>query len=80
MKRLTKALSELIDAFLAEHASRLSTAQLEKDFLISEVFSVFTDPVLHQSIRPHLSCVADPASAAQRNRQADGVVAEAPIF
>ena len=49
MKRLTTAQSELIDAFLAEHASRISTAQLEKDFLISEVFSVFADPVLHQS-------------------------------
>lgn len=48
MKRLTKAQSELIDAFLAEHASRLSTAQLEKDFLISEVFSAFTHPVVHQ--------------------------------
>jgi len=48
MKRLTKAQSELIDAFLAEHASRLSTAQLEKDFLISEVFSAFTRPVVHQ--------------------------------
>jgi hypothetical protein len=43
MKRLTKAQSELIDAFLAEHASRVSTAQLEKDFLISEVFGAFTD-------------------------------------
>jgi Nucleotidyl transferase AbiEii toxin, Type IV TA system len=48
MKRLTEAQSELIDAFLAEHAARVSTAQLEKDFLISEVFSVFTEPVLYQ--------------------------------
>ncbi len=48
MKRLTKAQSELIDAFLAEHAARVSTAQLEKDFLISEVFSAFTEPVVHQ--------------------------------
>jgi hypothetical protein len=48
MKRLTKAQSELIDAFLAEHAARVSTAQLEKDFLISEVFSIFTEPVVYQ--------------------------------
>jgi hypothetical protein len=48
MKRLTKAQSELIDAFLAEHAARVSTAQLEKDFLISEVFSAFTEPVVYQ--------------------------------
>jgi Nucleotidyl transferase AbiEii toxin, Type IV TA system len=48
MKRLTEAQSELIDAFLAEHAARVSTAQLEKDFLISEVFSVFTEPVVYQ--------------------------------
>jgi 5-keto 4-deoxyuronate isomerase len=48
MKRLTEAQSELIDAFLPEHAARVSTAQLEKDFLISEVFSVFTEPVLYQ--------------------------------
>jgi len=55
MKRLTKAQSELIDAFLAEHAARVSTAQLEKDFLISEVFSAFTEPVavcLHAASRP----------------------------
>jgi hypothetical protein len=48
MKRLTKAQSELIDAFLAEHAARVSTAQLEKDFLISEVFSAFTEPLVYQ--------------------------------
>jgi hypothetical protein len=48
MKRLTKAQSELIDALLAEHAARVSTAQLEKDFLISEAFSAFTKPVIHQ--------------------------------
>jgi 5-keto 4-deoxyuronate isomerase len=48
MKRLTKAQSELIDAFLAEHAARVSTAQLEKDFLISEIFSAFTEPVVYQ--------------------------------
>ncbi len=47
MKRLTKAQSELIDAFLAEHASRVSTAQLEKDFLISEAFSAFAEPVAY---------------------------------
>jgi len=48
MKRLTKAQSELIDAFLAEHAARVSTAQIEKDFFITEVFSTFTEPVLYQ--------------------------------
>jgi 5-keto 4-deoxyuronate isomerase len=47
MKRLTAAQCELIDAFLAEHAARVSTAQLEKDFLISEVFLAFTAPVVH---------------------------------
>jgi Nucleotidyl transferase AbiEii toxin, Type IV TA system len=47
MKRLTKDQAELIDAFLAEHAPRVSTAQLEKDFLISEVFSVFAAPVVY---------------------------------
>jgi len=48
MKRLTKAQSELIDAFLAEHAARISTAQVEKDFLISEVFSAFAEPVVYR--------------------------------
>lgn len=48
MKRLTKAQSELIDAFLAEHAAHISTAQVEKDFLISEVFSAFTEPVVYR--------------------------------
>ncbi|EQD76536.1 protein containing DUF1814 [mine drainage metagenome] len=48
MKRLTQAQSELIDAFLAEHGARVSTAQLEKDFLISEVFSAFTEPVVYR--------------------------------
>ena len=46
MKRLTKAQSELIDAFLAEHAARVSTAQIEKDFFITEVFSIFTETVV----------------------------------
>ena len=46
MKRLTEAQSELIDAFLAEHAARVSTAQIEKDFFITEVFSIFTEPVV----------------------------------
>jgi hypothetical protein len=41
MKRLTQAQSELIDAFLAEHSSRVSTAQLENDLLISDLFPVF---------------------------------------
>ena len=45
MKRLTEAQSELIDAFVAEHSSRVSTAQLEKDLLISELFPVFELPV-----------------------------------
>ena len=40
MKRLTKTQSELTDAFLAEHAARVSTAQIEKDFFITEVFSM----------------------------------------
>ncbi len=48
MKRLTQAQSELIDAFLAEHGARVSTAQLEKDFLISEAFSAFTEPVAYR--------------------------------
>ena len=48
MKRLTQTQSELIDAFLAEHGARVSTAQLEKDFLISEVFSAFTAPVVYR--------------------------------
>ena len=48
MKRLTQAQSELIDAFLAEHGARVSTAQLEKDFLISEVFAAFTAPVVYR--------------------------------
>jgi hypothetical protein len=48
MKRLTEAQSELIDAFLAEHSSRVSTAQLEKDLLISDVFSVFAQPIVYQ--------------------------------
>lgn len=48
MKRLTKAQSELIDAFLAEHAARVSTAQIEKDFFITEVFSSFAEPVVYQ--------------------------------
>jgi Nucleotidyl transferase AbiEii toxin, Type IV TA system len=48
MKRLTKAQSELIDAFLAEHAARVSTAQIEKDFFITEVFSIFTETVVYQ--------------------------------
>lgn len=45
MKQLTRAQSELIDAFLAEYPTRASAAQLEKDFLISEAFSIFSDPV-----------------------------------
>ncbi len=48
MKRLTEAQSELIDAFLAEHSSRVSTAQLEKDLLISDVLSVFAQPIVYQ--------------------------------
>jgi hypothetical protein len=48
MKRLTKAQSELIDAFLAEHAPRVSTAQIEKDFFITEVFSSFDEPVVYE--------------------------------
>ena len=48
MKRLTRAQSELIDAFLAEHGARVSSAQLEKDFFISEVFSAFTVPVVYR--------------------------------
>ncbi len=47
MKQLTKLQSELIDAFLAEHAPRVSPAQIEKDYLISDVFSVFTAPVVY---------------------------------
>ncbi len=47
MKRLTQAQSELIDAVLAEHDARVSTAQLEKDFHISEAFSAFTEPVAY---------------------------------
>jgi hypothetical protein len=39
---------ELIDAFLAEHAARVSTARIEKDFFITEVFSIFTEPVVYQ--------------------------------
>ncbi len=48
MKRLTEAQAELIDAFLAKRAERISTAQIEKDLLISEVFSVFTEPVVYR--------------------------------
>ena len=48
MKRLTKAQSELIDAFLAEQAARVSTAQMEKDCFITEVFSSFAEPVVYQ--------------------------------
>jgi len=48
MKRLTKAQSELIEAFLAEHAARVSTAEIEKDCIITEVFSTVTEPVLYQ--------------------------------
>ena len=48
MKRLTEAQSELIDAFLAEHSSRVSTAQLEKDLLISDLFPVFAQPVAYR--------------------------------
>ena len=48
MKQLTEAQSELIDAFLAERAVRISTAQIEKDLLICEVFSVFTEPVVYR--------------------------------
>lgn len=48
MKRLTEAQSELIDAFLAEHPSRVSTAQLEKDLLISDVCAVFAQPASYQ--------------------------------
>ncbi|MHB8816150.1 MAG: nucleotidyl transferase AbiEii/AbiGii toxin family protein [Steroidobacteraceae bacterium] len=48
MKRLTEAQSELIDAFVAEHSSRVSTAQLEKDLLISELFPVFERPVRYR--------------------------------
>lgn len=47
MKRLTDAQSELIDAFLAEYPSRVSTAQLEKDLFISEAFAAFVAPVTH---------------------------------
>jgi hypothetical protein len=47
MKQLTKAQSDLIDAFLAEHSARISTAQIEKDFLISDVFSAFAEPVVY---------------------------------
>ena len=39
---------ELIDAFLAEHAARVSTARNEKDFFITELFSIFTEPVVYQ--------------------------------
>lgn len=48
MKRLTEAQSELIDAFLAEYPSRVSTAQLEKDFFVSEAFSAFAAPIVHE--------------------------------
>jgi hypothetical protein len=48
VKRLTQAHSELNDAFLAEHGARVSTAQLEKDFLISEALSAFTAPVAYR--------------------------------
>lgn len=47
MKRLTEAQSDLIDAFVAEHPSRVSTAQLEKDILISELFPVFARPIAY---------------------------------
>lgn len=49
MKRLTKAQSELIDAFLAERSSRVSTAQLEKDLLITDVLPVFAQPISYRS-------------------------------
>ncbi|MHB1541610.1 MAG: hypothetical protein ACYCUE_06330 [Steroidobacteraceae bacterium] len=52
MKRLTQAQSELIDAFLAEHGARVSTPQLEKDLLISEVLSAFTEPVAYREHEP----------------------------
>lgn len=45
IKRLTEAQSDLIDAFVTEYPSRVSTAQLEKDLLISELFPVFARPV-----------------------------------
>lgn len=48
MKRLTEAQSDLIDAFVAERPSRVSTAQLEKDILISELFPVFARPVAYR--------------------------------
>jgi hypothetical protein len=38
----------LIDAFLAEHAARVSTAQIEKDFLITEAFESFAEPVVYR--------------------------------
>lgn len=53
MKRLTKAQSELIDAFLDERAGRISTAQVEKDFLGDDharCMAIGPSPVLQQRI------------------------------
>ncbi len=67
MKHLTKAQSELIDALLAEFAPRVSTAQLEKDFRISESFSVFSEPVAYRGhVASFVLCGGTAVSKAHR--------------